>query len=418
MIGLDLPKTAEEQFGGWSWKALTAAIFTALVLIAIVDLSLKESRRIQLIGIQTQHGPKPERVVLRWRERADPRAFTTPEETGIIGDEFGLAWISGSSISIRADRPEFEFRGERAYELTDVFAAQTRRIDGRKFRVHEYYFDGVRTGDMRRAALHAANDPLVDAIVVSLNPVWLFNNWAVYTESNQRASIVAMKGAEIGDWIDAFRYTRPSAIVGARIARHSKIVRWRYPLSMDLPTSRSLPFPLVSQPDSPGVHYPRIPSFYAGQDFSAPMSMKRHEKYRANLLRQSLTRNSDSARFFIREIKSLAKSGKPTLLYVPPIPPGAKADPEVVAFMENWSALAEGIVRDYGGRNVHLHTNSWRKVAGKRVHKDLVHLHFGQGVVDEVTRLLRTELGLKIEKKKKAYLYGPKPAESAADDKK
>lgn len=416
MIGLDLSKTAEEQFSGWSWKGLVCALLAAFVLIAGADASLKETRRVQLAGVQKQYGAKPERVVLRWRDRVDPRGFTTPEETNIADDAFGLAWISGSSISVRADRPEFEFRGQKAYELTDVFAAQTRRINDRKFWIHEYLVQGVRTGDMRRAALHAANDPLVDAIVVSLNPVWLFNNWAIYTESNQRASIVAMKGAEPGDWVDAFRYARPSSIVGALLSGESKIVRWRYPLSRDLPSSKSLPFPLISTPDAQGVHYPRVPSFYAGQDFTAPKSMKRHEKYRATLLRQTLSRDSASARFFAREVRSLTRSGKPILLYVPPIPPGAKADPEVVAFMDEWSALAEEIVRDNGGPNVHLHTASWRKVAGKRVHKDIVHLHFGQGVVDEVTRLLRTELNLKIDKRKNVYLYGPEPTKDAGDE--
>ena len=192
MIGLDFRKSTEQLFAGWSWRMLALGAILLAGIILIADANFDEDRGIQLAGVQKNPEPRPDRVILRWRDRTDPRGFTTPAETNLSARQFGLAWISGSSISVRAKKRRHYFKGRPAYELTDVFAAETRRINGRKFWVHEYMIQGARTGDIRRAALHAANDPLVNAIVVSLNPVWLYNDWAVYTDSNQRASIVGI----------------------------------------------------------------------------------------------------------------------------------------------------------------------------------------------------------------------------------
>lgn len=406
MIGFDFPKSAEKLFAKWSWTMLGAAAATTALAIASANLFVKETRAMQLSGVQKNPQPRPERVILRWRDRQDPRSFTTPGETNLKKDQFGLAWISGSSISVRAKKPQHQFQGRTSYEFTDVLAAQTRSINGKKFWIHEYMIQGARTGDIRRAAAHAANDPLVDAIILSLNPVWLYNDWAVYTDSNQRAAIVGMKGATLSDWIFALKYSRPSSIAGVVLADASIIIRDRQAFARTLPTSRELPFPLSEAPAPSKAHYPPVPGFYEGRDFTAPAVMKAHEKYRATLMRQTLSENGQNARFFCLALNSLRDSGKPVLLYAAPLPQGASDDAELAAYMGEWVSLTERLVTKCGGPNIRLHAETWRGVPGKRVHRDIVHLRYGQPVIDAVNDMLVDDLGLKIEKRANVALYG------------
>lgn len=406
MIGIDFSKIAEKYFARWSWAMLGAAAATTVLAIASANFFVKETRAMQLSGVQKNPQPRPERVVLRWRDRQDPRSFTTPSEVNLTVDHFGLAWISGSSISVRAKKQRHQFQGRTSYEFTDVFAAQTRRINDSKFWVHEYMIQGARTGDIRRAAAHAAQDTLVDAIILSLNPVWLYNDWAVYTDSNQRAAIVGLKGGTPSDWLYALKYSRPSSIAGAILADMSIIVRDRHALARRLPVSRELPYPLKTASLPPKTHYPPVHSFYEGRDFTAPAVMEAHEKYRATLMRQTLRENGQNAQFFCLALNSFRDSGKPVLLYTAPLPQGAVDDVELASFMGEWEKLTKRLVERCGGPNIRLRAETWRGVPGERVHRDIVHLRYGQSVVDAVSAMLVDELGLKVEKKSGVVLYG------------
>jgi hypothetical protein len=409
MIGLDFSATSERLFAGVAGKHLGATAAATAMLVLLFEIFAPSGRWVHQAGQQTQYKMDHERVVLRWRDREDPRGFTTPEEAGTPPDAFGLAWISGSSISIRPDRPEYYFKGLRAYELTDVFAAQTKSINGQPFEVHEYLIQGSRTGDMRRAALHAAEDPLVDAIVMSLNPVWLYNELAVLTESNQRASIAGMKGAQVEDLALAIGYARPSALITEALASRLRFIRLRYPIAQRALSSANgvkLIFPFLKSPEQGKIAYPAMLDRYESVEFRAPPEMRSIAGYRATLLKQHLDEYAVSARFFALLLESLAHSGKPVLLYAAPLPAAIENDPEVLQFMERWSAFTQEMVRSHGGQNIRLRTDTYRKVDGVIVHKDIVHLYYGQGVVDTVLSLLSSELGLQLEQAPAESFYG------------
>lgn len=411
MIGVDFPKSAERLFAAWRPGHLAAVFAITLSLVLLLDAFAPRGAWIGAAGIQSQYGPKTRGVILRWRDRQDPRGFTTPAEIHVPLNQFGLAWISGSSISVRAKSPEQYFLGHSAYELSDVLSLQTKSVDGKPLIIHEYMIQGARTGDIRRAALHAGNDPLIDVIVMSLNPVWLYNDLLTLTESNQRASIVGMKGAILEDWLSAPGYARPSALLAATLARHSRFLRARFPIGrrwLNRDRDRTLAFPYLKKPETAKVAYLNLNYQFKGLDFNAPQSMKWIAGYRATLLKQTLSESGRSARFFRATLKSLAASGKPVLLYVAPLPPEIEDDPALLAFMAQWTAFTEHMVAKYGGKNMHLHTTSYREISGKRVHKDIVHLHYGQGVVDEVAMLLETELELKFDRIPSDGMYGEK----------
>jgi len=167
----------------------------------------------------------------------------------------------------------------------------------------------------------------------------------------------------------------------------------------------------LSEASAPSkAHYPPVPSFYEGRDFTAPAVMKAHEKYRATLLRQTLKEGGQNARFFCLALNSLRDSGKPVLLYTAPLPQGASDDAELAAFMGEWVKLTESLVMKCGGANIRLHAETWRGVPGERVHRDIVHLRYGQPVIDAVNDMLVDDLGLKIEERPGVALYGKQAA--------
>ncbi|MEO1241800.1 MAG: hypothetical protein AAFX54_07815 [Pseudomonadota bacterium] len=406
MIGADFSKFAESNLSTWSWRRVGVGLAVTLLGVLFADTVLPQPAWHSRVGVQRQEGKVRESVVLRWRDRRDPRAFTTPEETGLSKDHFGLAWLSGSTISVRSDKPENNFQGRASYELTDVLAASTSSIDGQELWVHEYMIQGARTGDMRRAVLHAAEDPLIDAVVVALNPVWLFHEWAIYTESNQRASIVSMDGALPGDWFAAFKYTRPSSVFGALAGARFKFVRNRYAHSRQLPRYNGIGFPLVEKPDPSHIQYVNVREMFPEYIFQAPPGMEKHQAHRSQLLRQTVNQDGESALFFRRALLTLAASEKPVLLYVAPLPDGFATDERGLAFFEDWLAKLEDHVARYGADNIVLHTNSAFGVRGRIIHKDIAHLHYGQGVIDEIEYLLEEKLLLELQTRGVDELYG------------
>lgn len=416
MIGVDFSKFADANFSHWSWRRLGGAFVLCLFSIILIDQLAPRQAWKSRVGVQRQEGTVSEQVILRWRDRRDPRGFTTPEEIGFSSDRFGLAWLSGSTISIRSDGPEHNFRGRFSYELTDVFAAQYEAINGKDLWVHEYMIQGARTGDMRRAVLHAAHDPAIDAIVIALNPVWLFNDWAIYTKSNQRASIVSMKGAYLSDWLAALKYNRPSSLLGALTSRYFRFVRDRYPNSRRLPRIFGVGFPLTKKTEPPDMQYVNARELFPNYVFQAPSSMKKYQKHRSQMLRQTVETNGESAKFFARMLRTLKSSNKPVLLYVAPLPEGIQGDPEGLEFLKHWIEKVKNFASIYGGPNIVLHTDSIYGVQGEIVHRDIAHLHYGQGVVDEVAGLLESDLGLTLERREASDLYGNAASENHAKD--
>lgn len=400
MIGLDVHKSAETLFGQWSWRVLAAASFSAFFGFFLTDAVLKETRSIQIIGAQRQHGERPVGVLLRWRDRQDPRSFVSADEINLNRQEFGLAWIAGSSITVRAKKDWHKFRGNSAYELSDVFAFRNVKINGKPLRVHEYYIDAARTGDMRRAALHAANDPLIDAIIFDVSPIWALNSIPTYMESNQRASIFSLHGYSPKDVLIGLRFTRPSSILAAMLAPRSKIVRDRYALSTFMPRSKTLPYPLISEPHPADTRYPSIsafikPSAPAPKDFN-----KKYANHRNALLRQDLRTDGLPAQFLCLTMNSFANSGKPTLLYSAPLAEDARRDPEIQEFMKRWTTTVETISQNCGGPNILLLTEMWQIESSKIKHRDMIHLRYGQGEVEEIEKALTDGLSLKLKQKR------------------
>lgn len=83
---------------------------------------------------------------------------------------------------------------------------------------------------------------------------------------------------------------------------------------------------------------------------------------------------------------------------------------QIAAFMDERVKLTESLRIKCGGANIRLHTETWRGVPGERIHRDIVHLRYGQPVIDAVNDMLVDDLGLKIEERPGVALYGKQAA--------
>ena len=392
---MDLSKQAEKWFGNARWRDIAAVFMTALVSLLIFDTLVVRSvdrRDTSLMPVADPDAP----ISKRWR-RYDPRGFVDYDDLDIPADHFNLAWIVGSSITIWDAPAQFRFHGRKEYELSEVFAAQVKEINEKPLWIHQYMIPAMRSGDIRFAVLEAANDPEMDAYLMEINPAWLFNNWLVYSDSNQRGSVVAMKQATTGDFIDAIKFAHASDILAAYSSRAFAFVRDRYVLKDALPSVKGLPFPLLEKPKpTRKLRYLDLNKFYPDRTFIAPEATKAHESYRGVLLKQTLSENAQAARFFRRNLETLAKTGKPVLLYCPPLPPEMNDDPEVVAFMNDYGKLAQEMNERYGGNNVVIVTDSALDTRQPFKHRDIIHVRYGQGPIDEIKSMLVEDLGLSL----------------------
>ena len=111
-----------------------------------------------------------------------------------------------------------------------------------------------------------------------------------------------------------------------------------------------------------------------------------------------------------------SSSGKPTLLYAAPLPDGVRYDAELTSFMKNWASLTAHLVEECGGANIRLHAETWRGVPGEIVHRDIVHLKYGEGVVQAVDQFLEQDLDIKIDRRENIQIYDRKKTREAKGD--
>lgn len=422
---LDAQKWIETTFGGWSWRMLGIAALSAALIILTVNVvySFTGCASSQYVEL-----PKPgTRVPLkRWLNRNDPRAFVKidPQSLRTADQAYDIAWISGSAIAIRKAPPEWRVLGQTHYEMTTVLARMIHRIGGRPARIHEYMLQGARSADMRRAILNASNADEIDAIIVEFNPIWFFNEWLQYTVSRQQAEVVTEPLATWFDWGLTGRAVRPSAFGLALISGQFPVVRDRQVLLGQSLFHSKIAFPykkLAKGAAKDGILLSTWQRILAPETLdpklAAPKDIGPLIGHRNVLFLTNLDKNGLPARILRENIRTLADSGKPVVLFTPPVNPLMKKDPLAVARMNKILALLEEIVAEVHAPNILLHTRSLWDAPIPFQHSDSYHLHHGQGVVGLVADLLELATKQHIEPATLHWIYGPpnaKPAKKPA----
>ncbi len=411
---LDFQTWIERTFGKWTYRQIVVSIALVMLVIAVIEVvRIVTAAPVSLL---------PERPVAikRWLSRDDSRSFVSlpaPRDARAHDGYFDVAWISGSPISIRNAPPEWRLDGKSNYEMTDVMAGYLQTMVGKPVRIHEFLLQGVRTGDMRRAVLFAAHQPEIDAYVVEVNSVWMLNEFLQFTLSRQRASILRMPGLTWFDYGVAARVLRAHEVGLELLGAAVPVVRDRFDFFGSLPIIKASPFPF-RKPEAIAKDGGMIGAwqqwlFPEVLALPTPPESASMVNYRNIMLMSDLQRDSIGMQFFLANAKTLAETGKPAIMFMPPLNPKIKADPVAMAFVEKMTTALNDAFGQLDAANVSFHSETILARPEPLAFLDILHLSHGQGVVDLVVQLLEGRIGEPFVKRPVKEVYHPADTEAS-----
>lgn len=406
---LDFQPWIERTFGAWTFREIIISLAIVVAAIAGFDAARAFVFSPELPMADTDRPA----AIKRWLDRDDPRGFLQPTAPGSSSKSDGrydIAWISGSPISIRQAPPEWRLGGKSGYEMTDVLARYLVSLDGQPVGIHEYLLQGVRMGDMRRAVLFAAHQPEIDAYVVEANPVWMLNDFLQFTLSRQRASILGLPGVTGFDYAVMAQLLRPHEIGFQILGTALPIVQDRYALFGGLTPAHLAPFPLRRPAEEArdgemiGTWLNWLFPDIAG--LPMPESVIGLRGYRNLMLMGNRDADGLGMRLFAANLDTLAATGKPVIVFMPPLNPKLKLDPAAVGYVQSMTAALDRQFAAAGASNIVFRSDTVWSEPQPADYLDILHLRHGQGVIDLVVRLLEERIGKSFTKRPLSDVYG------------
>ena len=407
---MDFHKTIERTFGDWDWKILSIAIPAMLILSFSLDFITSKTFHEAELKRVIQNANGVDREHIRWLDRNDMRSFSYVANTPAQRDIFGLGWVSASSISIRKAPAEWRVNRKSGYELTEVLSRSLVSVNDQPVAVHRYLLQGARSTDIRRAILNAANDPTIDFLLIPVSPIYYGNDHLAFTNSYQRASSLGEPNAELIDYKIAKTILSPLEILMSHLANYVGGSRYREDLktAMKLDNMQAM---LVKtgggKSDGAAMRYWQNWLFKKGHFGRAPKNFpKSLVGYRKIALMQNLNEDGLGRQLFQANIRTAAKSGKPTLFYFPPLHPDVQTDPSLLELYNKMTDVLTADIAQYGGPNVKFHADMLLGIDGTHKHLDMIHLSHGHGVIEAITEVIKDEFGYKIELRDNNIIYG------------
>lgn len=401
---LDFQIWIERNAGNWTYREILLGFLIALVAIATLNFAWQE--QVQPTKFSSTQANR------RWLDRDDPRGFAPPpsgEKSQVDDGYFDVAWISGSPAWINGAPPEWRLKGKQTYEMSDVLARYLTTVDGVPIRMQKFFLQGMRTGDQRRGVLFAAQDSAIDAYIIDANPVWMFNDYLLFTLSRQRASILQQKNATWFDYKLAALLLKPSEIGFELIGALFPAASDRYRIFRGMSLGDGTPFPLIKKPVGVrdgqtlgrwlSLFHPEVDKLRIAEEASSLRS------YRSAMMMGDLTESGLGGRIFGDSLKTLAETEKPVLVFMPPINPIVKSDQASVAYVDDVVDRVAKIVAETKSPRVAFFTDTVWADAQPATYRDILHLQHGQGVIDLVVDRLERAIGKQFVKRPLHEVY-------------
>ncbi len=403
---MDISKFAEQEFANWGWWRLLLA-FVSVIALLLLALALAD----RLPSLQDPNGKikSPGGTVLHRLLALDNEREISSLPGGYnLSRRYGIAWIYGSEATIRSAPDEWMLHGRRDYELTEVLADYVKNIGDRSVVVHEFRQSGVRTGDLRRAVLYAATAPEIGAVIMPVCPMWAFNDYLLFNPSKHRAELLNYHDLDSVDYQVAAALLRPSDIAAWAVRQVFPVFEHRKDVQRAYFASDRLPFMANTRVVNrmgdmvavwQSLLFPRAIS-------ETPATLSGSERLRAGLLMGNLSASSMGARIFRANLETLAKSGKPVILYIQPLHPAIRTDLQAMERVNQFIQLTREVVDEIHAPNMVLVSGMALNPPPLVEHIDLYHLKYGQGVVQTLVDSLE-QLGVgQIRRESIATIYG------------
>lgn len=400
----------ERHLGKWTARETFTGLMIVGVCITIMSVAWVVTQpKSRMIAASASDAQVP---LKRWRNRDDSNGFFTAEDLGLdIEDDnhFDVAWISGSPISLRRAPPEWRLSGKSGFEMTDVLARYLVSFEGQPVRIQEFLLQGMRTGDMRRGVLFATEQEDIDTFIVEANPIWLLNDYLQFTKSRQRASIFRLGQMNWFDFGVAMRLLSPSDIGFEILGNLVPLVRDRYALFSHVSLGASAPFPFTKPSSPPGdgfmnntwqrLFFPELRNVPVAEEAA------RFVGYRNIVLMNNSNPASLGMRFFVENVKTLAATGKPVLIIIPPLNPVLGNDAAAVEHLEGMVSDLRRAFDEVGSSNVRFVTETVWLNEQPNEFLDAIHMSHGQGAIDHIIGLLEDLLGSEFTKRPLNEVY-------------
>ena len=301
----------------------------------------------------------------------DPRGFVHLKHK----NAFTIAWIGASTLqSIEPGR--YTFLPSDVQELLP-------KVDGKQVYVDMYFMSGARTFDLY-AATQAAIASGADMIVISLNPVWLFNDSAIQGWPNLNGVTAVNTLKSPSNWpLDASLLSPSDAVLG-EVSRFIPSInnRWSYAQSLNRKVAKLSPLN-TSHPPKPPKHPSQLQqisamsvalSFWAKYRPGTSKGTSVTDRELAFLAGGDPGKDSYNKVIVNQMFKSLKAYNKPVILYVDAIETSAMKNPAIDAQLTRIENEVRAISEKYQSPNMYVHWQSvGRDVTGLKF-DDIVHL--------------------------------------------
>ena len=357
-------------------------------------------------------------------DRRDSRAFRVRPATSANEDTFDLLWISDSAMLVKDAPPEHRYRNMPQYSAIHPLAEYIKTIGGKKLVIHDYFITGMRSGDLRRVILHGISDPEIDAAIININPMMVFNDLMPFGISNQRMALYREHGLTGHDLTSALLSSRPGLFMFEAASKIWPLYAARFPLSRGLnrasnwllPSKKPFPVKSVAKSADPWM----VPLFAAWNfpeevNQTAGRADKKYGGYTQMALISDVSDRGFGVSGYRDNLRSLAKWGKPAILYVPPLAAKYVRDP-TYPHLDNVIRQIGIIAGQARAPNVRIVTATARAAAPDWLYFDGYHLRQGDVLVKLTADLLEKGLKLPIVRNDLKSIFGaaaPLPAGAA-----
>ena len=328
--------------------------------------------------------------------RGDPRGFTPTSSE----DVFKVAWIGGSEI---------QEISETSYSFLPISVREKLpTVDGRPVSVDMYFVSGMRIADQYAAVLAAIGDD-VDAIVVSLNPVWSTTDLAIQGWTTLNPLFATYTLPRPSAWPISLSLLAPSDLVWGEASRVSAAIDDRYQWGTEMQSTVDgwtlLPDTAPAAPLDPAAEA-ALPELDRIRAMTSPLEF--WSTY-APVVEPDVTGSARTAASFDRYARSesglnrlilqqmgdaITESGIPTLVYNAQVNYNILADPVVAPAVARVEATLAGEADSFASPNVTFHSETLSRRVPDMQFNDIVHVaNFGVApglVASELCTLLQT----------------------------
>ena len=362
-----------DRFGGagrgpWSLLRIIAWAAAGLVLIGILH-PLQQPKYSANKYNAVIKDPMARIVTM---DKNDPRGFHRRTSDG---NAFTIAWVGPSTLQ-SISKTHYSF-------IPADVRARIPEIDGRPVVVDIYFMSGARDLDLY-AAVQAALHSDADMIMIDMNPLWLFNDRAVQAWDNLNGTTATTMLDQPSSWGLAAEFYSPSDVVLGLAGTHVAAIRDRWSYSAAIRDKVQVFDRLdVSHPPPATTHPSQLDQIAA---MSEPLDF--WTKYRPTVKASASVRDrqlsfleqSDvsggtvSDEIISQLLASLARSGLPAYVYVPPLAPDTMADPGISATLAGIESHLGHLAAQHRAPLLQVNNESLGRFLPRMPFNDLVHV--------------------------------------------